>query len=369
MTVNSGQSFSASSSGITNSGLFALAGGSIVSTTFTNTVGGTLTAHGSISGQLVNHGSLVIDGVFTLSNTNVTNDGTVQGAGTINSTATITNSAGGIVNATTPGAALVFASNITNNAGGMVNVGPTSTLSIGSGTSNSWTNSGIVNLQGTGAKLTGAPILNSGTLQGFGIVTNSFGNGNTGIIRATGGELDITGQNVLNASNGQIQAVAGSSVAFLQGMGSNSGMISLTGGTFDNVGHNLTNSGTINGYGTIRTSGLTNSNGKLLSIGEGNLDVFGNFTNNGVVNIQTGRSAYFYGTVNGNGSFTGGGTAVFLNSLSPGNSPALVNIAAAPRSSAAHRSPWSSAARRLARSTTSSTSAARFRSAASSPFR
>jgi hypothetical protein len=103
-------------------------------------------------------------------------------------------------------------------------------------------------------------------------------------------------------------------------------MISLTGGTFDNVNHTLTNGGTINGYGTIRTSGLTNSTGKLLSIGEGNLDVFGSFTNNGVVNIQTGRSAYFYGTVNGNGSFTGGGTAVFLNSLSPGNSPATVTM-------------------------------------------
>src|SRR5262249_35544490 len=50
-------------------------------------------------------------------------------------------------------------------------------------------------------------------------------------------------------------------------------------------------------------------------------------TNNGVVNIQTGRSAYFYGTVSGNGSFTGGGTAVFLNTLAPGNSPATVSIA------------------------------------------
>ena len=110
-------------------------------------------------------------------------------------------------------------------------------------------------------------------------------------------------------------------------MGTNSGMISLTGGTFDNFGHILTNSGTINGYGTIRTAGLTNSTNKLLSVGEGNMDVFGNFTNNGIVNIQTGRSAYFYGTVNGNGSFTGGGTAVFLNSLSPGNSPASVKIA------------------------------------------
>jgi hypothetical protein len=45
------------------------------------------------------------------------------------------------------------------------------------------------------------------------------------------------------------------------------------------------------------------------------------------VNLQTGRTAYFYGNVSGSGSFTGGGTAVFLASLSPGNSPAAVNIA------------------------------------------
>jgi hypothetical protein len=56
------------------------------------------------------------------------------------------------------------------------------------------------------------------------------------------------------------------------------------------------------------------------------MEIFGNVTNNGIVNIQTGRSAYFFNTVSGNGSFTGGGTAVFLASLSPGNSPGSISF-------------------------------------------
>jgi hypothetical protein len=110
-------------------------------------------------------------------------------------------------------------------------------------------------------------------------------------------------------------------------MSSNSGTISLVGGTFDNNNRTLQNSGTINGYGTIRTGGLTNNSGRLISVGEGNMDVLGSVTNNGIFSIQSGRSAYFFGAVNGSGSFTGTGTAVFLASLSPGNSPAQVNFA------------------------------------------
>jgi hypothetical protein len=57
------------------------------------------------------------------------------------------------------------------------------------------------------------------------------------------------------------------------------------------------------------------------------MNVFGSVTNVGVISIQGGRSAYFFNNVNGSGSFTGTGTAVFLASLSPGNSPASVSFA------------------------------------------
>jgi hypothetical protein len=57
------------------------------------------------------------------------------------------------------------------------------------------------------------------------------------------------------------------------------------------------------------------------------MDIVGSVINSGVVSIQSGRSAYFFGPVSGSGSFTGTGTAVFLASLSPGSSPASVSFA------------------------------------------
>jgi hypothetical protein len=62
-------------------------------------------------------------------------------------------------------------------------------------------------------------------------------------------------------------------------------------------------------------------------VGGGDMDVLGSVNNSGVIAIQSGRSAYFFGNVSGPGSFTGTGTAVFLASLSPGSSPAIVNFA------------------------------------------
>jgi hypothetical protein len=56
------------------------------------------------------------------------------------------------------------------------------------------------------------------------------------------------------------------------------------------------------------------------------MDVFGNVTNNGTIGIQGSRFIYFYGNVNGAGSYTGLGTATFLAALSPGNSPAAISF-------------------------------------------
>ena len=321
------------SGNVTNSGTFVLNGGTISASTFTNSVSGNMTAHGSFGGQLVNHGTLTVDGAFTFTNSNtVTQDGIVQGVGTISNSsgsASFNNSTGGVINSTTPNGTLVINNLSTNNAGAVVNVGPTSTLSLASfnGTGG-WTNSGTVYMQGPGARLTGGAMTlqNGGIIQGAGLVTSSLGTSNNGVIRASGGELAFTAAGILNSTQSQIQMLAGSTANFMQGISMNSGVISLVGGTFENNSRTMTNAGTINGYGTLRTGGLTNNSGRLLSVGSGNMDVFGNVTNNGTVSIQNGRTATFYGNVNGSGSFTGTGTAVFLGSLSPGSSPALVNF-------------------------------------------
>lgn len=319
---------------ITNSGTFALNGGTIQTDTFTNSASGSITGHGGFSGQLVNHGSLTVDGAFTFNNSfSFTQDGILQGVGTISNGSggiTMTNSAGGVINSTTPNGSLSITNFSNNSAGAIINVGPTSSLSLtnSSGGPGSWTNSGTVNLQGPGARLSGGTITlqPSGILQGAGLVTATISSSNSGVIRASGGELDFA-QGFSNSTQSQIQVLAGSTINFLQGLSNNSGTISLFGGTFENSGKTLNNSGTINGYGTVRTSGLTNNSGRLISIGEGNMDIVGPVTNNGVISIESGRTAYFFNNVNGSGSFTGTGTAVFLASLSPGNSPAKVNFA------------------------------------------
>src|SRR5262249_38399637 len=86
----------------------------------------------------------------------------------------------------------------------------------------------------------------------------------------------------------------------------------------------LTNTGIINGRGEVRTGGLTSTGS--INIGGGDMNLFGPVTNNGTVNIQATRSAYFFGNVNGTGSYTGTGTAVYLAGFSPGSRPAAISF-------------------------------------------
>jgi hypothetical protein len=61
--------------------------------------------------------------------------------------------------------------------------------------------------------------------------------------------------------------------------------------------------------------------------GGGTRALSGAVTNNGVMNVAAGTTAQFNGLVDGAGSITGSGTSVFNGGFSPGNSPALVNVA------------------------------------------
>ena len=76
-----------------------------------------------------------------------------------------------------------------------------------------------------------------------------------GVIRATGGELDLGGTGNTNAVGAQIQASTSNVVLYIQGLSTNAGAITLTGGTFDNNNHALSSTGIVNGYGTLRTAG------------------------------------------------------------------------------------------------------------------
>jgi hypothetical protein len=193
-------------------------------------------------------------------------------------------------------------------------------LSVGSGALNitqPFTNSGLIQMTAANSNLTGGVINNAATIQGIGIVNSPLNN--LGVVRASGGELELGGVGDSSAAGAQIQASTGNTVLYVQGLATNAGTIALAGGTFDNNTRALSNAGLINGYGTLRTGGLTSTG--MLNVGEGNMDVFGNVINNGTIGIQGGRYIYFFGNVSGSGSYTGVGTATFLAALSPGNSP------------------------------------------------
>jgi fibronectin-binding autotransporter adhesin len=293
MTVAAGQTLTVNGAGLDNLGTFTLGGVISGSGAVVNNFGGTMQAHGMINPTFTNNGVLDVDGVLRLNGATSTNNGIVGGSGTV-------------------------IGNFANAAGGALDLSASDLLAL----SNAWTNSGLVTLQGNSV-LGGGTITNFGTIQGTGTVFAPVTN-STGVVRAYGGELDLGAAGNTNAAAGLMQAATGNTIMVLQGLATNSGTIALTGGAFDNNNHALSNAGIINGYGTLRTGGLT-STGKL-NVGEGNLDVFGSVTNNGTIGIQGGRSIYFFGNVSGSGSYTGIGTAVFLAAVSPGSSPASVSF-------------------------------------------
>jgi hypothetical protein len=293
ITLAAGQTLTVNGAGLDNLGTFLLAGGVISGGgPVVNNYGGTLQGYGTVNPAFTNNGVLHVDGVLRLNAGANTNSGIVQGSGTV------------------IGA-------FTNAAGGTLDLMAGDLFAI----SNTWANSGLVRLAAN-AVLGGGNITNTGTIQGAGTINSQISN--SGVIRASGGELDLGRAGNTNASPGLIQASTGNTVMVLQGLATNAGTIALTGGAFDNNNRALTNSGIINGYGTIRTSALTNTN--KFNVGEGNMDVFGSVTNNGTIGIQGGRSIYFFGNVSGSGGYTGTGTAVFLAAVSPGSSPAAVSF-------------------------------------------
>jgi len=146
-------------------------------------------------------------------------------------------------------------------------------------------NQGSIVLKGANATLSGDTIYNFGIIQGQGRVSNPVTN--SGTIRAQGGPLTFSAAGSDNT--GTIEATAGSTVLFTQGLISNDGLVSLTGGTFDNNNVAIANVvGSILGHGRFSSGGLTNLN--MVAFADGNTDVFGPVSN------TAGAKLYTYGT-------------------------------------------------------------------------
>jgi hypothetical protein len=333
LTISPASPVTVNGAGLDNFGNLTLNGGLLAgSGGVTNDIGGVLNAHGTIGPAFTNYGQVISTGLLILSSTS-TNFGPIfiSGAQGLRANATFTNAGqitlnGGSLSGS--GAFINSASGVIQGSGGISSALTNSGGLIVSAASQinvtgAFTSPGYIQLLGAGASLTGGAITNSGTIKGAGQIGNAITN--NGVIRAESGELDLGGA-VTNSANAQIQAAAGNMVFLTQGLATNAGTVALSGGAFDNNSQPLSNASTgiINGYGTLRTGGLTNA-GKL-NVGEGNMDVFGNVVNNGTIGIQGGRFLTFFGNVSGSGSYTGTGTATFLAALSPGNSPATVSF-------------------------------------------
>jgi autotransporter-associated beta strand protein len=267
---------------------------------------------------LDNFGLITLEGGMITGDGGVVNGpgGEIRGGSSVQSPLENT---GGLIRAT--GSGILTIANLSENSnGGELRVDDGATLQV----TNDFASDGTIVLAGPNATLSGGQITNTGTIRGQGRVNNVVDNqGGTGTIRAEGGTLTLTANH--GDLEGFIEAGAGAEVLFTQGLDVNANEIILTGGGFDNNHHVLSNLGGITGFGTLRTGGLLNAFHRSISVG-GALDVIGPVTNQGEVVTPTDTIIRFFGPVNGAGGYVGAGTVMFLDSFSPGESPAAVQF-------------------------------------------
>jgi hypothetical protein len=208
-----------------------------------------------------------------------------------------------------------FASAVFDNRG---------TLAVDAGltrVSNAFNNSGLIALGSQSAVLAGGSLRNSGTLQGLGQVGNAIIN--TGLISADGHVTSAnSGVLTLNGSvsnSGTLAANAGATLRITAGLARNDGDIQLAGGTFDNNAQALANSGTIRGYGLLRSGTLTNSGSVLLSGGGSAIYADVAATAGSHFVISGGSDASFHGAVDvGSGAemrVSSGSTATYFGAV------------------------------------------------------
>jgi hypothetical protein len=272
------------------------------------------------AGGMANNGSIDlapgrqvrIDGPFNNLGTLRLNSGFVGGAGPL------TNASGGLI--VGPGA---INSPLVNAGGIYLDNGSLNVLLP-------FTNSGSITLDHAAAHLSGAPLNNTGIVQGRGFVSNNFSNGGT--VDASGGVLTLSGA-FSNGAGGLVRAQPGAKVVVLNGLAVNTGTIDLFGGAFDNNGKPLANAGTISGHGTLLASSLTNAGTIALTAGDS--DLFGPIDNSAAgkvivtggaaanfhhaltgaagaeIRVSSNSAAVFLGPVTGPFTFTGVGTKYF----------------------------------------------------------
>jgi fibronectin-binding autotransporter adhesin len=218
--------------------------------------------------------------------------------------------------------------------GQTVNVTNTMTVDSGAilymngGTLNSGTiiNNGLIAMNGSFSTLGGGALTNFGEIEGDGRVNNTLANQNGSEVRVgTGESMRFTAAGNTNA--GRIEVIGGE-VEFDQGLINqvSTGSIVARDVTL-RFGTGLANQGSVGfSFGTSDVFGDVDNTGTVIQSGSGNLTFYDDFINNGTVQTSIGSNVVFFGSVSGAGSYVGSGAIFFEGDLSPGNSPALVNM-------------------------------------------
>ena len=327
----------ASGTGLLNLGTFNLLGGTVNgSGPLVNQA--LMTGNGTIGGTGGFTNNAVFNqrpGTLTLSNTGGdTNTGTMNlaaGQSFVLSGITLANT--GVVNLN--GALVSGSGTLANNAGGAVagfgNLGSTGFTNAAGATlvaqggnlqiANPFTNNGQITVT-PGAVLGGGAITNAAAIQGAGTINSNINN-TAGVIEPVGGTLTLAGT-ISNSPQGVITTAGGSKLVLTAGLATNAATIELAGGVVDNNGHPLSNTGIIDGYGVLRTGGLTNNGSITFAGGATTLD--GDLTNSAGKTVAiTNTPALFTGNVTNAGTIKTTKTSLTILGTYTGQSGGVFN--------------------------------------------
>jgi fibronectin-binding autotransporter adhesin len=315
LTVNTGSSISVSGNTSLPSGSVLTLLGSYASGNITNNGTMTVTTSANLTvGNLTNNGTLILDpsatptigGTITNNHimqagTSLSGDGslinndtlTIDGFLAVSKTSGFTNASAGVV--VFPAGAHLQLTNVPLNNSGIVTL-----------------NAGLIVGIGSGALATNNV---SGFIRGPGTIALPLNN--AGLIDSGPGTLTFSG-NIANP--GTLRASAGGTLFVGISLPTNAGTINLAGGAFSSA-QPLTNTGLINGFGTLTipgAGGLTN-NGSI-TFTDGPSTINGNVTNSANQTITiTNQPAIFNNNVTNNGIIKAISTSITFNGSYTGN--------------------------------------------------
>jgi T5SS/PEP-CTERM-associated repeat protein len=221
-------------------------------------------------------------------------------------------------------------------AASTLTIGPSRTLEIddfgSAGATTTFTNNGVLKMNGPLATVTSLVTNNLGTVYGTGRFTAGINNGASATIRASANDhLIIQGPGLSNSGNiellgGTVEYSAmltNAATGFISGRGVFRGSSATPGGIgLTNDGAMAFSAGHTDIYGDVTNS----ATGRIIAAGGSVVTFYDDVVNNGDIRTNLGSRSVFFGDVTGAGTFTGTGDVELNGDLRPGNSPANVSF-------------------------------------------